>query len=406
MKKKFTLSLYLLITINTTQCTFDQCMQFNNDAYRAIQADRLTQALELYHSIITLDPSIGDAYYNCGYVLTRLNHNDQAIIAYKKALAINPKNSHARLGLGKALLACGNYTEGWHYLEDRFSDPGLMQRAFGYGSFDVTNCKGKKILLRSEWGLGDMVHFVRYAKLLHERGARVIVQAFDALVPLFSLCDYIESVISISDPIPANDIQIPMMSLPLLFGTTMQTIPAPIPYLKADAKLVKYWEQELKAGTRLKIGICWHAKPIYLEDHATTRRSIPLALFEPLTQLPVTLYSLQKEYGMDEQHTLKRMISFDNDFDLSHGRFMDTAALIMNMDLIISADTSIVHVAGALGKTVWVLLPYAAEWRWLPGVPGYEERTEWYPSMRLFRQKRPGDWREVVEDVAKELALL
>lgn len=375
--------------------------QLNTLAYQAIQNDQLETALMLYKKIMSIDASDSNVYYNCGYIYTRLNDNAQAIAHYLETLKRTPSNSHAKLGLSKALLACGEFQTAWPLFEHRFSDPELMQRAFGYTNISLDQYAGKRILLRSEWGLGDMMHFVRYAKLLHQQGAHVIVQAFDPLIHLFRLCPYIDQVISVGDPIPSNDLQIPMMSLPMLFKTTVDTVPAPIPYLFADAQLIEQWKNTLAHDKQYKIGICWHAKPIYLEDHITTRRSIPLTLFAPLMQLPASLYSLQKEHGMEE--SLPGLSIMPLDFDQTNGRFMDTAGLIMNMDLIISADTSIVHLAGALGKEVWVLLPFASEWRWLPGVQGYETRTAWYPSMRLFRQKRAGDWRSVIDEIKTEL---
>lgn len=372
-------------------------------ADKSIKSDQLDIALDLYKQVISFEPLDSNVHYNCGYLYTRLNDNKSAIASYQEALKLCPTYSHAKLGLSKALLACGHLTQGWPLFEHRFSDPQVMQRAFGYLNIDVQNYIGKKILLRSEWGLGDMIHFVRYAKLLHDAGAYVIVQSFDPLVPLFSVCPYIDRVIAIGDAIPANDIQIPMLSLPLIFKTTLETIPTPIPYLYAKKDLVQEWHDTLSTDQNLKIGICWHAKPIYLEEHSSTRRSIPLTFFNELNQLPLSIYSLQKEYGMEEMASLPHLKKVPDDFDQTHGRFMDTAALIMNLDLVISADTSIVHLAGALGKEVWVLLPYAPEWRWLPGVAGYETRSVWYPSMRLFGQKKPGDWKSVIDEVKQAL---
>lgn len=403
MKSLLKLNLCIFLPCLLQANHLNECYQLNVLAQQAIRNDQLPQALEFYTKALTIDPSDSTVLYNCGYIYTRLNDNKNAIACYQKSLALVPDNGRAKLGLSKALLACGNFDQAWPIFEDRLANPKLMQQAFGYLHVDLARCTGKKILLRSEWGLGDMVHFVRYAKLLHDLGAYVIVQAFDPLVKLFSLCPYIDRVISIGDPIPANGIQIPMMSLPLLFKTTLDTIPAPIPYLFADQDLIQYWAHELERDKRYKIGICWHAKPIYLEDHINTRRSIPLAAFATLENLPISFYSLQKEYGMDELQSFANMQKMPADFDESHGRFMDTAALIMNLDLIISADTSIVHIAGALGKEVWVLLPYAPEWRWLPGVAGFEEKSPWYKNMRLFKQKKPGDWQAVISEVKSEL---
>lgn len=399
--KKINFTLLVVYTCTThTHITHEQLKEL---ASYAIQHDQLPQALELYTRIIRLDPSDAMTHYNCGYVHTRLNNNNDAIACYTQTINLAPDYTQAKLGLSKALLACGKFKQAWPLFEHRLAQLKLVHQAFGYVNLLPSSCSGKKVLIRAEWGLGDMVHFVRYAKLLHDFGSYVIVQTFEPLIPLFSLCSYIDRVISIHDPIPTSDIQIPMLSLPMIFKTTVETIPIPIPYLTAQHELVEQWKFKLAQDAAYKIGICWHAKPIYLEDHITTRRSIPLACFEPLTQLPISMYSLQKEFGMEEAASLPLLKPIPADFDESHGRFMDTAALIMNLDLVISADTSIVHIAGALGKEVWVLLPYAPEWRWLPGVDGYETKTPWYPTMRLFRQQHPGDWHTVIENIKKAL---
>ncbi|MDR3550798.1 MAG: glycosyltransferase family 9 protein, partial [Candidatus Babeliales bacterium] len=272
--------------------------------------------------------------------------------------------------------------------------------------------KGKRVLIRAEWGLGDMIQFMRYAKILKHAGATVILQAFDPLLQLFKRCDFLDGVIGQHDSIPPVDIHIPLLSLPLICGTILETIPADIPYIFADPILIDYWHEKLKSDENLKVGICWHSKPIYIEDHMFTRRSIALEEFIPLALEHVSFYSLQKEFGTDEIQKIASsplaVATFDDDFDVSHGRFSDTAAVIMNMDLVITADTSIVHVAGALGKQVWVLLPYAAEWRWLPSHPKYahSSSTPWYPNMRLFRQTTPGDWTAVIHEVRQALIKL
>jgi hypothetical protein len=397
---------FFLLIAYTTYIWSSTWQQMQDQAQIALRNDQLSDALDMYKQLSITLPAEDTVYYNCGYIQTRLNLNLEAIQSYKQSLALSPSNNQTKLGLSKSLLACGYFDQAWPLFEYRLTQPELIQQAFGYLKISLASIQGKRVLIRSEWGLGDMVHFLRYAKLLHDHGAHIIVQTFEPLVPLFSLCDYIDQVIAVGNPIPPSDVQIPMLSLPMLCGTGLHNIPAPIPYLRAEPNLIDYWKKELAKDTiPYKIGICWHAKPIYLEDHATTRRSIPLACFAPLTEIPVSLYSLQKEFGMEEVASLPSMHTMIDDFDKTHGRFMDTAALIMNLDLIISADTSIVHIAGALGKDVWVLLPYAPEWRWLPGLEGYETSTPWYPRMRLFRQKKPGNWDQTIQEIKNELML-
>ncbi|MDZ4151643.1 hypothetical protein, partial [Methylicorpusculum sp.] len=334
-----------------------------------------------------------------------LNKHEQALMYYKKALSLNPSHEETRLGFSKALLACGDFNLGWWEFEYRMDYSQEFHQYLKYPNLDLKNLKGKKILLLAEWGLGDTLHFIRYAKKLKDLGATVYLQTFGPLIKLLSACPYLDSVTKQGDPLPKADIRIPLLSLPLVFKTTLETIPAEIPYIYAQPDLVEEWHKKICVDNTFKIGICWHAKPIFLEEHLYTRRSVPLSIFSPLTTLSGTsFYSLQKTFGTEELNTTTTHIhNFGTELDEAHGPFMDTAAIIKNLDLVISADTSIVHLAGSLGKPVWVLLPYSAEWRWL------HERADspWYPgTMRLFRQPKPGDWESVINDIVSSLKIL
>ncbi len=343
--------------------------------------------------------------YTIGSLLSILNQHEQALTFYKKAIALNPSHEEARLGFSKALLACGYFDLGWKEFEYRMDNSQEFQRYFKYPDLDLKSLKGKRIVLLAEWGLGDTLHFVRYAKKLKELGATVYLQTFGPLVKLLSACPYLDKVIRQGDPLPKADTRIPLLSLPLVFKTTLDTMPTDIPYLYAQNDLIEQWHKKICPDKNFKIGICWHAKPIYLEDHVYTRRSVPLEKFLPLTALPgISLYSLQKNFGTNElNETMHRIQTFGSELDEVHGPFMDTAALIKNLDLVISADTSIVHLAGGLGTPTWVLLPYSAEWRWLHN----RSDSPWYPnSMRLFRQEKPGDWDTVVRHIATALETL
>ncbi len=369
------------------------------------QEDQLEKALVGYLELCKQQPDNHFWNYNAGSLLSILNNHEQALTFYKKAIALNPSHEEARLGFSKALLACGYFDLGWKEFEYRMDYSQEFQRYFKYPDLDLKSLKGKRILLLAEWGLGDTLHFVRYAKKLKELGATVYLQTFDPLVKLLSACPYLDKVIRQGDSLPKADTRIPLLSLPLVFKTTLDTIPTDIPYLSAQNKLVQEWQKKISADKNFKIGLCWHAKPIYLEDHVYTRRSVPLEKFLPLTTIPgISLYSLQKNFGTNElNEKMRRIQTFGSELDEAHGPFMDTAALIKNLDLIISADTSIVHLAGGLGTPTWVLLPYSAEWRWL------HDRTDspWYPNvMRLFRQQKPGDWDTVVYTIATALETL
>lgn len=417
-KKRFHILAIVLLcvyAVPSQSITVDDIARIEQQAQQAIAHDELTTACTLYKKILEFMPNNAQAHNNVAYALSRSGNNKEAIKHYQKTIELDgQKQPAAHLGLAKAALATGNFTDGWHHFEWRLANRKAYQQAFGYLSLKPSDIKGKKILIRAEWGLGDMMQFMRYAQLLKQDGATVFIQAFDPLIQLLKRCPFFDHVISISDAIPKVDIQIPLLSMPLFYHTELETIPASIPYMFADPALITHWHKQLAAKkTKLNVGLCWHAKPIYIEDHRCTRRSIPLAAFSILAHNDISFYSLQKEHGTDELKKINsssfNLHTFDDDFDVTHGRFADTAAVIMNMDLIISADTSIVHLAGALGKQVWVLLPYAAEWRWLPEHPDYAHasHTPWYPhNMRLFKQQEPGNWTTVLQEVKQELITL
>jgi ADP-heptose:LPS heptosyltransferase/Flp pilus assembly protein TadD len=386
-------------------------ISFEDLGLNAIKTDELHDAYLFHQHMLSNDPHNLGALNNCAYILSRLNKFAQAIEYYEKLLSLKPDSKGARLGLAKAYLAIGNYSKGWKELEWRFPNPADYQSAFGYMNISPKDVKNKIVLIRAEWGFGDMIQFVRYAPLLKQAGAKkVIVQMFDQLQPLLSCSNLADEIISVGAAIPHADIQIPCMSLPLIFATQPETIPAHIPYLHAQPALVESWKQKLENNAQLKVGICWRAKQIgFIEDFKHTRRSITLEHFANLLNAQnVAFYNLQKDADANELQTINMhgVKTFDVDFDESNGRFMDTAAVIMNLDLIITADTCTAHLAAALGKDVWLILPFTAEWRWLPGDEKYNktDRTPWYPhNMRLFKQRVPGDWKSVINEIKREL---
>jgi hypothetical protein len=253
--------------------------------------------------------------------------------------------------------------------------------------------------LHAEQGFGDTIHFVRYARLVKERGGRVVVGCPKALVPLVATCPGIdEAVASISSSFPF-DVQAPLLSLPGILRTTLDTIPAQVPYLFPDATLVKRWQQELGSLAGFKVGIAWHGNPTHENDR---HRSIPLDKFAPLARVPnIRLLSLQKGPGAEQVPALAGRFEVISLGPLQEASwtFMDTAAVMMNLDLVLCVDTAPAHLAGALGRPVWVLLPAAPDWRWLLG----RDDSPWYPTMRLFRQSQLGDWDEVLQRVAQAL---
>ena len=392
-------------------------------ALTLVQNHQYQQGLELLLQLAEQQPNNPTILYNTAYTFKQLGYITDAIPFYERAIALNPENGPAHLGLAKAYLATGNFTDGWQAFEYRMANQKKYRQEYPFHNLTLEDLKGKTVLLKAEWGFGDMMQFLpRYAQVLKEAGVKkIIAHTFNPLVQLFALCPYIDQAISLKEPATGYDTQIPALSLPLLCSTTVDSIPADIPYLQADPNLVAYWAQELKkvdGNQKLRIGLCWQAKPgIFLENNPLTRRSIPLERFAPLAQLEhVQLYSLHpsilssRHKGLEEHSgsalradsNLKWLHQFGPDFDKTNGRFMDTAAVIENLDLIISVDTAIVHLAGALGAPVWVLLPSVAEWRWQL----HQTETPWYPNVRLFRKKKEQTWSDLIATIKELLCTL
>jgi hypothetical protein len=256
-------------------------------------------------------------------------------------------------------------------------------------------------LLIAEQGLGDTIQFVRYAPLVKKLGSTVLVECQKPLLNLLATCPGVDERISKGTAVPAFDMYAPLSCLPRLFKTTLETIPANVPYLSADARLVSEWRGRLRCVEGFKIAIAWQGNPDYRADR---ERSIPLGQFSRLADLPgVRLISLQKGRGVEQLALVRErfdIIEFTNELDEQGGAFSDSAAILANLDLVITPDTSIAHLAGALGVPVWVALPYVPDWRWLLD----RSDSPWYPTMRLFRQKKAGDWAGVFEEIRATLA--
>jgi tetratricopeptide (TPR) repeat protein len=375
--------------------------------------NRDAESMALYIEVLNANPNITGALYNFGYTLKKQGLYHRALEVYDKVLAQKSDYALARFSRANTLLTLGDFAQGFDQYEWRFKAYNESPEKF---SAPLLNCcdesivNGKTILLCSEQGLGDTLQFIRYAQLLKRDGARVVVEAQDALVPLLKLCPYIDVAFGRSDAVPCNaDYHIPLLSLPRLYKTEIATIPHEIPYLSADEQLVDYWHEELSHDQNFKVGICWQGNANYSTlalRQAVAAKSLPIALLAQLSEVPnVTIYSLQQVHGteqladVDSRYTIKQ---FGAEFDTLNGRFMDSAAVIKNLDLIISVDTSIGHLAGGLGAQTWILLPHVADWRWLLN------RTDspWYPTVRLFRQSTSGDWQQLIDRVKKELDAL
>ena len=260
------------------------------------------------------------------------------------------------------------------------------------GDSDIQN---KTILIHAEQGLGDALMACRYIPMLALLGARVIAEVQPSLKSLLESLDGVSQLVVKGEPIPHFDVHCPIMSFPLAFKTTLETIPAKIPYLAASQTKSEKWRSKL-TGTALKVGVVWAGNPNHVQD---LDRSVPLKNILPILGVKGTRYfSLQKDISHGEKDILdvnSQIVRLDPDIN----DFQDTAAIMMSLDLVLSCDTSIAHLAGALGKPIWVLLPFNPDWRWLLD----RSDSPWYPTARLFRQTRRGEWSTVIDDICAEL---
>jgi uncharacterized protein (TIGR03032 family) len=392
------------------------------------------ESIEFYQRAIELDPESAVAHNGIGNVLRDLDRIDEAeghlkealrlrwdyaeahnslsilrrqqgrfnevIPGYDRALRFKPDLHEARLNRAMAYLEVGEFDKGWPEFESRWQDKDMRRPNFKQPRWDGTDLRGRTILLWAEQGLGDTLQFIRYAPLVKERGGRVLFGCPRPLTRILAGFPGIDRLFPRGSRTPRFDVQAPLLSLPGLFQTRLETIPANVPYLFPDPVLSKHWREALKHLTGFKVGINWKGNDHYRNDR---NRSISLAQFAPLARIPgVHLISLQKGAGAEQ------LDSSDPDFavqDLgryvdARAAFTDTAAIMKQLDLVITSDTAIPHLAGALGVPVWLALPFAACWRWL------RDRTDspWYPTMRLFRQEQHGNWDEVFAHIAAELA--
>ncbi len=358
-------------------------------------------ALDCYRQALRLKPRFPDALNNLANVLNDLGRLEEAIPLYRQAIALQPDFAEAHLSLATALLLAGDLQAGWAEYEWRFVCRRPELPEFYKPRWDGSPLNGRTILLYGEQGLGDKLQFMRYACLVKARGGRVVVACNHVLQDLFSRCAGIDQFIPIPGPdLPPFDVYAPLLSLPGILGTTEETIPGDVPYLFADPQLVQSWKEKLSGNTAFKIGIVWQGSA---STYGAQGRSISLKQFAPLGQVDgIQLYSLQRGKGSEQLAEMSDQLQvdeFDGRLDENTGAFMDTAAVMMNLDLVITADTSIAHLAGGLGVPVWVAIPFLSDWRWFVG----REDTPWYPTMRLFRQTRIGDWEPVFQRIAEEL---
>jgi tetratricopeptide (TPR) repeat protein len=365
---------------------------------------RIDEARASFEKGLALDPASLRALNGLGMAHVAQGRLDQGIAAYRNALDVHPGDAMTNGNLAFAQLVAGNLTEGFANYEWRRKDGpiGKAQRTYAQAEWQGEDLAGKTLLLHPEQGLGDVVQFARYVPELAKRGVRVVLEVPAPLERLMRSIDGAAVVVRSGTAPPPFDAHAPLMSLAHKLDTTLATIPARVPYLRAPEPERTKWRTRLASlGTVSRVGLCWAGHRIHRNDHA---RSIPLPLFAGVADVPGAAFvSLQREKReADAAHLGKRSNIVDWMDEVAD--FADTAALIAELDLVVTVDTSIAHVAGALGKPVWILIAAAPDWRWLL------ERADspWYPTARLFRQQRLGDWASVVtavkEALAKEIA--
>ncbi len=354
-------------------------------------------AVANYREALRLQPARADALQNLGVALLAQLKLTEARQVFHRLQALEPDATSAQLGLAACYLVDGDYEHGWPAYEGRLRMPGLEPR-HGIPRWTGEPLAGRSLLLFAEQGLGDTLHFIRYARMLKARGARIVLACQAALGRLLAAHPDLDElfILGSAEELPRSDFYLPLLSAPGTFRTDASTIPREVPYLWADPELTDQWRQELAEIDGFKIGIAWQGARDYRLDRW---RSIPLADFAPLARLPgVRLVSLQKGFGSEQVATADfPVLDFSDRLDEVAGPFMDTAAVICGLDLVVTSDTAIAHLAGALGESVWVALPFSPNWRWLLG----RDDSPWYPTMRLFRQTAIDGWPDVFERIAK-----
>ncbi|MEM5384467.1 tetratricopeptide repeat protein [Paraburkholderia phymatum] len=384
----------------------------NNLGLLLLELNRLPEAEAACRDALVLDSNVPEAHNNLGNVLWQQGRIEEAIAAYRQALALRPDYAGAKANLALPLLCVGEYEQGWALYESRYHDAITMRSVVPppvpYPQWKGEPLDGHSLLVWPEQGFGDCLQFCRYVSMLKGRGAaRVSVACQPPLQRLFESLAAVDAVYALDGKtaIPAHDYWCFMLSLPELFGTTVATIPAPMPYLRAPAALAEQWRSRLPEGG-FKVGLVWAGDPRPHDPSSNAidqRRSMNALSFEPLLRVPgVTFVSLQKGAATRPQldglpAALRPLDPMDDVHD-----FADTAAIVENLDLVITVDTSMAHLVGALNRPVWILSRYDACWRWLRG----RDDSPWYPTARLFRQTAPGDWESVVARAAQALAKL
>ena len=395
----------------------------NNLGNALLAQGDLDGAARSYESALLIRPDFADAHSNLGSVHVAKLDLDVAMSSYETALSISPACADAHWNRALLWLLEGDYERGWPEYEWRWRKSPELQRDFAQPMWDGSHLRTKTILLHAEQGFGDTIQFVRFASMVAARAPKVILECQPELVRLLQRVAGVSQVIARGDPLPGFDVHCPLLSLPHVLKLRPDNIPAEVPYIRTQIRntnpeirnkseirrendqnsslapsafgnsdLFRISDFDIRASRPLGVGLVWSGSPAHPRDD---ERSIPPELLSSLAQVEgVQFFSLQKDSATQNPLPFE-MLDLTKDLH----DFADTAALIANLDLVISVDTAVAHLAGALGKPVWVLLPFVPDWRWMLE----REDSPWYPTMRLFRQPRPGDWGTAVTHVAREL---
>jgi tetratricopeptide (TPR) repeat protein len=364
--------------------------------------DQHERAIEIYRRAIELNPGFVQAYSNMAMSFNDLGKHDLALEAYDRAVELKPEWGEARWNRSLTHLVFGNFERGWAEFDCRNRVDPPSSREFPGERWNGEDLSGKTIVFNYEMGLGDSLNFVRYVPLVASRASRVILECQEPLRELFESVAGVDEVITLrkGEAYLRYDVHCSLMRLPELFRSDAATMPRTVPYLRPSQERIGMWRMRMGArSSKLRVGLVWAGSPEHQNDR---QRSIPLNSFAPLAGAPgVEFFSLQRGAAAEQVASPPcgmKLIDLAGEIE----NMADTAALIEQLDLVISVDTSVAHLAGALGKAVWVLLAYVPDWRWMLD----RADTPWYPSMRLFRQGRIGDWGTVIQGVAERLKSL
>jgi hypothetical protein len=357
----------------------------NNLGVVLVDLGRAEEAITHYEQVLAVHPDFAEAHYNLGIAVGRQGRHTQALACYGRALTLKPDYAQAHFNRAHVLLLTGQLDEGWEEYEWRFA-VARYDRNFDRPLWSGEPLAGRSILVHAEQGFGDTLQFVRYVPAVAERGGSVVLEVPRPLVRLACTVASVSQVIAAGDPLPDFDCHCPLLSLPRVFKTDLATIPAAVPYLSVPGEAAAAWADRIAAAPGFIAGVVWAG---------TTVGAIDLRLLQPLWEVAgISWFSLQ----VGERSRDVSLLDGVKMADLSPwlADFAETAAAVRQLDLVITVDTSVAHLAGALGRPVWILLPHSPEWRWMLA----REDSPWYPTARLFRQREADDWRNVALDVA------